>query len=99
MPGMDLLQLQEAITAQLKLGKHNIDHEDWYLFEINILDLMAEPVDCIRGWLCDMLIARGEIEAAKEESVKDRSSATINSTQISNQQRKEFMNWRNIKLS
>ena len=76
-PGMNLIQLRGSVEAQLKLGKGLMDSDNWYLLDINIHDLMAEPVDSIRGWLCDILIARGDIEAAKEEGTRDRRGASI----------------------
>ena len=51
---MGLIQLWDAIQAQLTLGKDGISSEDRYPFEINIHDIMEEPGDFIRGWLCNM---------------------------------------------
>ena len=84
---------------QLSLGLDNISPADRYLFDVNIHDLMEEPGDCIRGWLCDMLIARGDVQAAKDECLRPRLSNTVNSNYISARQRKEFLDWRNISLS
>ena len=99
MTGMDSVQLRAAIAEQLRLGKDGIQEEDYYLFEVNIHDLMEEPIDCIRGWLCDMLIARGDIAAAQDECRRVRPLQTVNSISISNHQRKEFMNWQNISIT
>ena len=67
-----LIQLRGSIETQLKLDKGLMNSDDWYLLGINIHDLMTEAVDSICGWLCDMLIARGDIDTAKEEGTRDR---------------------------
>ena len=96
--GMDLILLRNTVEKQLKLGKGLMDADDWCLLDVNIHDLMAEPVDSIRGWLCDILIARGDIEAAKEEGLRDRRGASAQSTQITYKQHKAFLDWRNVHL-
>ena len=53
-------------------------------------------MDSTRGWLCDILIARGDIEAANEEGIRDRQGALAQSNQITHQQRNAFLDWRNI---
>ena len=75
-----------------------MDEEDWSLLDTHIDDIMADSTDCIRGWLCNVLIARGDIEAAKEESIKDRSNTCVASQQVTPQQQREFMDWRNVCL-
>ena len=95
---MDLILLRNTVKTQLKLGKGLMDADDWYLLDININDLMAEPVDSIRGWLCDILIVRRDIEASKEEGLRDRRGDSAQSNQIKHQQRKVFLDWRNIHL-
>ena len=99
MSGMDSVQLRAAIAERLRLGKDGIQEEDYYLFEVNIHDMMEEPIDCIQGLLCDMLIACGDIAAAQDECSRVRPLQTVNSISISNRQRKEFMDWRNISIT
>jgi len=93
---MDIMQLQDAVQRELDKGKAGLPMEDWDLLDINIHDMMTEPVDYIRGWLCTILIARGDIAAAKEENMKDRRNSSPFPTNITDKQRKEFMDWRNI---
>ena len=81
------------------LGTVGISSADRYLFEINLHDIMEESGDCIWGCLCDMLIAQGDVQAAKDKCLCPRSSNTVNSFSISARQRKEFLDWRNISLS
>ena len=59
-----------------------MDVDDWYLLDINIHDLIAEPVDPIHGWLYDILTARGDIEAAKEEGLCNRRGSLAESNQL-----------------
>ena len=98
MPVMDMVQLQQEVNKQLRLGTGNMHQDDWHLLEVNPIDLMAETIDSIRGWLCDMYIARGQYEEAVKEGGLDRASTTIGTTTVTAQQRKEFLDWRNIRL-
>ena len=98
MPGMDMVQLREEVNKQMRLGTDNMSKDDWHLLEVNPIDLMAESIDSIRGWLCDVYIARGQYQDAVEEGKLDRVSTTIGTTSVTAQQRKEFLDWRNIRL-
>ena len=93
-----MMQLKEEVEAQFALGKQHMQQEDWHLLEMNMLDLLEEPADSIRGWLCDMHIARGQMDKAEEEGIKDRSNLRAAMSDVTPQQRREFMNWRNIHL-
>ena len=95
---MDIILLRNTVETLLKLGKGMMDADDWYLLDINIHDSMVEPVDSICGWLCDILITRRYIEAAKEEGLRDQRGALALSNQITRQQRNAFLDWRNIHL-
>ena len=99
MPGMDMVQLKEAVDRQLSLGKGNMHQDDWYLLERSSDELMTESIDGIRGWLCDIYIARGQHQDAVDEGKLDRASTTVNMTNVTEQQRREFLDWRNIRLN
>ena len=93
---MDIMQLQTAVQGELDKGKTGLPAEDWDHLNVNIHDIMTEPVAYIRGWLCTIFIARGDIAAAKEENLRDRQNSSPFTTNITDKQRKEFMDWRNI---
>ena len=40
------------MKRQLELGHENLDKEDHYLLDTDVVTLMKENVDMIRGWLC-----------------------------------------------
>ena len=37
-----------------------MEEEDFYLLETEEEELIKEPVEMIRGWLCEIMIARGD---------------------------------------
>ena len=97
--GLDMIQLREAVQAQLTQGREGMDEDDWSLLDVHVDDIMTDSVDCIRGWLCNVLIARGDIAAAQEESTKDRNHTCVASHHVTPQQQREFTDWRNVCLS
>ena len=97
--GMDHIHLRDAIQKQLHLGVEDVASEDHYLFEVNIHDLLCEPVDYIRGWYCDMLIARGDYQGAREEGQRSRNDTVPNVAPLSKRQKRDYTNWRNICIS
>ena len=96
---MDHIHLRNAIQQQLHLGVEDVASEDHYLFEVNIHDLLCEPVDYIRGWYCDMLIARGDCQGAREEGQRSRNDTVPNVASLSKRQKRDYTNWRNICIS
>ena len=67
-----IISMQTAVERQLDLGHENLDEEDHYLLENDVETIMKEPVEMIRGWLCEILIARGDFASARLESLRDR---------------------------
>ena len=94
--GLDMVQLREAVETQFKTGRVGLDSKDWALLDIHIEDLMVDSIENIRGWLCNILIARGDIDAAGEEGLKD--STVVASQTVTAQQCKEFLDWRKVCL-
>ena len=58
--GLEMVALETAVTKQFDLGYSNLEETDHFLLEKDRDHLMTEPVDTIREWLCEILIARGE---------------------------------------
>ena len=57
--GLHLIRLHTAVTEQYDLGYANLEEEDYYLLEKAKDNLLKEPMDVVRGWLCEILITRG----------------------------------------
>ena len=70
--GLNNIALQTAVEQQYTLGYQNMDEEDFYLLDEDMETSMEEPIDMIRGRLCDLLITRGNFDSARLESLKDR---------------------------
>ena len=56
----------------MKVWKRKI----FYLLDTDQEELLKEPAEMIRGWLCEILIARGDLASARLESLKDRGEIT-----------------------
>ena len=70
--GLEMIALETAVSTQFDLGYVNLDETDPFLLEKEKDYLLTEPVDTIRGWLCDIIIARGDFVSARLESLRDR---------------------------
>ena len=97
--GMDLVLLREAATTQLELGQQGLDEEDYYLLERDIDEIMQDSMENIRGWLCNIYIARGNYEDAQEEGLKDRGNSTHKRPRLTLHQQRQYLDWRNVQLS
>ena len=58
--GLCHISLQTAVEHQWDLGHENLDEKDHYLLEGDVETIMTQPVEMIRGWLCEILIARSD---------------------------------------
>ena len=56
------------------------------------------PVESIRGWLCFVLIARGNIEAAQNESINDRGALSHQLPRLTAGQTQALLDWRRVCL-
>ena len=65
--GLNNIALQTAVTQQYNLGHEGLEEEDFYLLENDEKELMEEPVEMIRGCLCESMIARGDLASARLE--------------------------------
>ena len=66
-----MIQLIEAVQDQLDKSREGLPKEDWELMEVNVHDIMTEHVDCMCGWLCNIIIERSDIAEIKEERLRD----------------------------
>ena len=96
--GLQLIRLQTAVTEQYDLGYKNLEEEDHYLLEKTKEDLLKEPMDVVRGWLCEILIARGEFASARLESLRDRGEITHTLPPLSAIEMRKYHDWREVCL-
>ena len=93
-----LMSMQTAVECQLNIGHENFDEADHYLLENDVESLMKEPVDMIRGWLCEILIARGDFASARLESLRDRGDISHIVPKLSEREMAKYLDWRNVQL-
>ena len=94
-----MVALETAVTKQFDLGYSNLDETDHFLLEKEKDHLMTEPVDTIRGWLCDILIARGDFASARLESLRDRGDISHIIPNLSAVEMRKYLDWRRVCLS
>ena len=70
--GLCNIALQTVVSQQYTLGHEGMDDDDFYLLETEEKDLIKEPAEMIRGWLCEIMVARGDLASARLESLRDR---------------------------
>ena len=72
--------------------------EDHYLLDITLTELLNGTIESIRGWLCAVLIARGEYDDAKMESTKDRGELSHCLPILTARQTQALLDWRRVCL-
>ena len=75
-----------------------MEADDHYLMDTSMDDLLEENVEGIRGWLCSVLIARGDMNAAREESTADRGILSHTLPRLTAGQQQELLDWRRVTL-
>ena len=96
--GLCLMSMQTAVERQLDLGYENLDEEDHYLLENDAETLMKEPVDMIRGWLYEILIARGDFASARLESLRNRGNISHIIPNLTEREMEKYLDWRKVQL-
>ena len=96
--GLNNIAIQTAVSYQYNLGHEGMEEEDFYLLETDEDALMEDPVEVIRGWLCDIMIARGDLASARLESLKDRGEITHVVPNLSAAEKRKYLDWRNLCL-
>ena len=97
--GLQLICLDRAVTRQYELGYENLNQEDHYLLEKEKQSLLQQPVEVIRGWLCEILIARGDFDAARLESLRDRGEITHCLPSLTPAEMRKYCDWRQVCLA
>ena len=96
--GLNNIALQTAVEHQYILGHQNMDEDYFYLLDDDMETLMGEPVEMIRGWLCEILISRGDFDSARLESLKDRDEISHVRPILNEREKQQFLDWRKIAL-
>ena len=96
--GYTLIELTSLVQAQYTIGVKLMSVDDHYLMDIPISTLLDSSVETIRGWLCSVLIARGDLEAAQRESTDDRGVLTHQLPRLTAGQTQALLDWRRVCL-
>ena len=94
-----MICLESAISTQYDLGYENLNQEDYHLIERDKQDLLQQPIDVLRGWLCEILIARGNFAAARLESLQDRGESTYSLPTLTPNELQKYCDWRQVCLA
>ena len=97
--GLALAGLHQAVEKEFDRGTTNMNTWDRHLMDTTVQDILADTEEGIRSWLCEIYIARGEVEQADQEGKRDRRVGGCAFNRISATQRKQFQDWRNVKLT
>ena len=97
--GLQMILLERAVTEQFELGYDELDPDDHYLLDRDKDDLLQQPSEILRGWLCEILIARGNYDAARLESLRDRGETTYSLPTLTAVQLRRYSDWRQVRLT
>ena len=59
---------------------------------------VQEPAELIRGWLCEIMIARGDLASARLESLRDRGEITHVIPTLTATEQRSYLDWRKVCL-
>ena len=86
--------MQTAVNKQFNLGYAELQDENFYRLDNDRDTIMQEPIDMISGWLCKILIARGDFATAILESLRDRGEMSHLVPTLSPLDRRNYFDWR-----
>ena len=73
--------------------------EDHHLMDETLDSLVESSLEHLRGWLCRVKLARGDIEGAVDEGLNDRGLLRHSCPSLTPDQLRHYQNWKNIHLS
>ena len=97
--GLCLISMRTAVEQQLVLGHDNLDENDYYLLDFELESFLKELETMIRGWLCEILIARGDFAYARLESLRDRRDVSHIVPTLTETEMRTYLDWRNVQLN
>ena len=95
--GLNNTALQTVISQQHSLGYEGLEEEDCYLLENSKDELMKESVEIIRGWLCEIMIARGCLASSRFESLRCRGATHVLPI-LTEAEKRSYLDWRKLCL-
>ncbi len=96
--GLGLTELETEVDSQFGLGEEGLDEENHYLLRRNKEELLTSPVETIRSWLCEIYIARGQLDKARLESLRDRGEVSHKIPNLTPTEINRYLDWRNVTL-
>ena len=97
--GLEMIALETAVVRQLDIGHGGLAEADMYLLAKDKASILIEPVENIRSWLCDIMIARGDFDSARLESLQDRGELTHLVPNLTAAETRRYLDWRTVRLS
>ena len=97
--GMDLVSLHSAVESEVLRGVELMAPEHHYLMEVQLDSLLGESLEHLRGWLCSVKLARGDIEGAVDEGLDDRGLLRRSRPTLTAEEIRRYQNWKNMHLT
>ena len=96
--GLELTKLEMKVDSQFQIGEEGLDEEKHYLLRRNKEELLTSPIETIRSWLCEIYIARGQLDKARLGSLKDRGEILHKIPNLTPTEINRYLDWRNVTL-
>ena len=74
--GLNNTALYTVVTQQYNIGHESLEEEYFYILEYSEDELIEEHVEMIRGWMCEIIIVRGDLASTRLESLRNRGEIT-----------------------
>ena len=97
--GMDLIALHSEVEKEYSRGVELMAQADHHLLETPLDTLLGDSLENLRGWLCHVKLARGDLEGAVEEGLDDRGLMRHSRPSLTSDQLRRYQNWKNMHLS
>ena len=96
--GLELTKLETEVNSQFEIGEEGMDEENHFLLRRNKEELLTSPIEIIRSWLCEIYIARGQLDKARLESLKDTGGILHKIPNLTPTEINKYLDWRNVTL-
>ena len=96
---MDLIALHSEVKREVNRGTALMAVEDHHLMDETLDSLVESSLEHLRGWLCRVKLACGDIEGAVDEGLNDRGLLRHSRPSLTSDQLRHYQNWKNIHLS
>ena len=96
--GLELTKLETEVDSQFQIGEEGLDEENHYLLRRNKEEFLTSPIETSRSWLCEIHIARGQLDKARLESLKDRGEILHKIPNLTPTEINKYLNLRSVTL-